>query len=145
MTTNTTLAGRLVSEREKREWSQETLAKKAKIATSFIGALESGAQKSSGYLPEIAHALGIDCYWLKTGRGQARPLSLVDTKDPEDPIELMRRTLSSEAVHVASLLDDLPAEEKTALMMRIISRYLANNPENKFTDNSKILELMRKI
>lgn len=145
MTTNTTLAERLVSEREKREWSQETLAKKAKIATSFIGALESGAQKTSGYLPEIAHALGVDCYWLKTGRGLARPLTVVGSTEPEDQYEMMRRSLSDEAVHVASLLDDLPTEEKTALMMRVIARYLANNGENKFSDNSQILELMKKI
>jgi transcriptional regulator with XRE-family HTH domain len=145
MMTNTTLAERLVSEREKREWSQETLARKAKIATSFIGALESGAQKTSGYLPEIAHALGVDCYWLKTGRGLARPLAIVGTDDPDDQLELMRRSLSNEAVHVASLLDDLPQEEKTTLMMRVIARYLANNGENKSADNNKILELMRKI
>lgn len=64
------LAKRLIDARTKKEWTQEDLAKKAKIRQSFIGALESGAQKTSGYLPEIAHVLGVDAYWLKTGKGK---------------------------------------------------------------------------
>ena len=62
-----TLAERLIASREAKTWTQEDLAKKAGITQSFISALETAAQKSSKYLPEIAHALGIDCYWLKTG------------------------------------------------------------------------------
>lgn len=145
MTTNTTLAERLLSERERHGWSQEVLAKKARIATSFIGALETGAQKTSGYLPEIAHALGVSAYWLKTGKGQARPLSAVESPPPDNPIERMRFDLSPEAVHVASLLDDLPIDEKTSLMMRVISRFLATNAGNNSHDNNEIIELMRRL
>lgn len=62
-----TLADRLRKSRKAKGWSGPQLAKKAGIGQSFIGALESGAQESSGWLPEIAHALGVDAYWLKTG------------------------------------------------------------------------------
>ena len=68
-----TLADRLREERDARGWSQPELARQARVAQSFIGALEAGNQKSSGWLPEIAHALGVDAYWLKTGRGQRSP------------------------------------------------------------------------
>ncbi len=63
------LKDRLKAEREALGWSQLELARAAKIRQSFIGALEAGNQKSSGYVPEIAHALGVDAYWLKTGKG----------------------------------------------------------------------------
>lgn len=64
-----TLAERLIAERESRGISQPELAAKAKISQSFIGALETGRQKSSGWLPEIAYALGLQAMWLKTGIG----------------------------------------------------------------------------
>ena len=72
-----TLADRLKHERNRQGWSQDDLAARAGVKQSFIGALEAGNQRTSGYLPEIANALGVDTYWLKTGKGrrQARELS----------------------------------------------------------------------
>lgn len=71
--------------------SQDALAKAAKIRQSFIGALEAGNQKTSGYLPEIAHALGVDAYWLKTG---IKTLVAGDQKI-DDVVEAMKQ-MSSE-------------------------------------------------
>jgi len=65
-----TLAARLKQERERLGWSQPDLARRSGVKQSFIGALEARAQESSGWLPELAHALGVDTYWLKTGRGR---------------------------------------------------------------------------
>lgn len=64
------LAHRLKTEREAKGWSQPELAKRSHVKQSFIGALEARNQGSSSWLPEIAHALGVDAYWLKTGRGE---------------------------------------------------------------------------
>jgi transcriptional regulator with XRE-family HTH domain len=64
-----TLKERLIAERERKGWTQEDLARSAGIRQSFIGALESSNQKTSGYLPEIAYALGVHAMWLKTGKG----------------------------------------------------------------------------
>lgn len=74
------LSDRLRAERECKGWSQDDLAREAKIRQSFIGALESKGQKTSGYLPEIAHALGVDAYWLKTGRGNKHGSGFFDEK-----------------------------------------------------------------
>lgn len=65
-----TLADRLKDERDALGWSQPELARRSGVKQSFIGALEAGNQKSSSWLPELAHALKVDAYWLKTGRGQ---------------------------------------------------------------------------
>lgn len=87
----TSLATRLMETRlEKGFASQEALAKAAKIRQSFIGALEAGNQQNSGYLPEIAHALGVDAYWLKTG---IKTLVAGDQKI-DDVVEAMKRMSS---------------------------------------------------
>lgn len=51
------------------EMSQESLAGAAKVSQALIAALETGRQQSSGLLPEIAYALGVQAMWLKTGLG----------------------------------------------------------------------------
>jgi transcriptional regulator with XRE-family HTH domain len=61
------LSARMKTERG--EQTQQQIADKAGISQSTIGVLESGTQQTSGYIPEIAHALGVDAYWLKTGKG----------------------------------------------------------------------------
>lgn len=71
-----TLAERLKREREAKGWSQPELAKRSGVKQSFIGALEARNQGNSSYLPELANALGVDCYWLKTGRGRRSGASL---------------------------------------------------------------------
>lgn len=72
-----TFAERLKATREKKGLTQDALAKLVdrSKSQSIIANLESSANKSSTYLPEIAHALGVDAYWLKTGRGQPNPSS----------------------------------------------------------------------
>ena len=67
------LASRLKQEREAHGWSQIDLARESKVKQSFIGALEAENQRNSGYVPELAHALGVDAYWLKTGKGEKHP------------------------------------------------------------------------
>lgn len=49
--------------------SQQELADRLKISQSFIGALETGRQKTSKWLPEIASILKVNVLWLKSGKG----------------------------------------------------------------------------
>lgn len=63
------LCDRLRETREEKGWSQTELASRTKISQSFIGALETSRQKTSKWLPEIARVLGVNPFWLKTGKG----------------------------------------------------------------------------
>lgn len=74
------LAHRLKTEREAKGWTQPELAEKSRVKQSFIGALEARNQKNSSWLPELAYALGVDAYWLKTGKG-ARTGGVTLTED----------------------------------------------------------------
>lgn len=71
------LAERLKETREERGLNQQELAERLHISQSFIGALETGRQKTSKWLPEIAGVLKVNALWLKTGRGQKE----VDTQN----------------------------------------------------------------
>lgn len=73
----TTFADRLKDSRIKSGLTQEGLAKAiGQKKQSVIASLESGQNKSTSYLPEIAKALGVDAYWLKTGKGSPNSTSL---------------------------------------------------------------------
>lgn len=65
-----TQAERLKETREERGLNQQELADRLHISQSFIGALETGRQKTSKWLPEIAGILRVNVLWLKTGKGQ---------------------------------------------------------------------------
>lgn len=65
-----TIGERIIRLREARGWNQTDLAKKAKVAQSTVAGVETGARiKAPSSLIEIAHVLGVDSYWLKTGKG----------------------------------------------------------------------------
>lgn len=73
----TTFSERLREARNAASLTQEGLAfaighKKQ----SVIASLENGQNKSSSYIPEIAKALRVDAYWLKTGKGERSSSSL---------------------------------------------------------------------
>lgn len=63
------LGDRVRQIRKERGWTQMQLAKKAKIPQSSVSTLESGSQKGSPHIVEIALALGVNVYWLRSGRG----------------------------------------------------------------------------
>lgn len=77
------ISDRMKAERRRLGLTQEDLAAKAKISQSFIGALESRNQESSSWIPEIANALGVSAYWLKTGKGQHLTGSPVDLSEQQ--------------------------------------------------------------
>ena len=67
----TTFSERLRDARDAAGITQDALAKAiGQKKQSVIASLESGQNKSSSYIPEIAKALRVDAYWLKTGKGE---------------------------------------------------------------------------
>jgi len=108
------LKDRMKQSREALGLTQAELAAKVGKKQSFIGNIEAGSRESSGYLPEIAHALGVDAYWLKTG---IRTLVAGDQKI-DDVVEAMKQ-MSSEGkaivLHEArKALADYPAGQAKA-------------------------------
>lgn len=69
-----TLGERVIRLREARGWNQSALAKESGIGQSTVAGIEGGSRnKAPSSLIEIAHALGVDAYWLKTGLGKQKP------------------------------------------------------------------------
>lgn len=65
----TDLANRLIDARTKKGMTQEDLAKAAGVSQSTIGNLESRIRHTARKLAVIAHVLGVNAYWLETGKG----------------------------------------------------------------------------
>lgn len=63
----TTLAIRLKSAREKKRLSQEALASRVGIKQQAIQRIEVGKVKSTGYVVQLARALGVTPDWLALG------------------------------------------------------------------------------
>jgi len=107
---NTTLAERLRELRKAAELTQQQLADAAHVKQSFIGALESGEQKTSSWLPEIAKALNVDCYWLKTGIGIARPWERSHQQKTAEPTPPAYSSIQpariQQLLKIASKMDD---------------------------------------
>ena len=91
-----TFAERLRKTREGKGLTQDGLAKLVDRtkSQSIIANLESGANKSSTYLPEIAHILGVDAYWLKTGKGH--PVGKGKALSPDEELIVSALSLISE-------------------------------------------------
>lgn len=65
----TTFGGRVKKRREELGLSQTELAKASGIKQPTIGFIESGRNKSSTHVVQIANALKVSPQWLNTGRG----------------------------------------------------------------------------
>lgn len=74
---STTLADRLVQARTDRGLSQEDVAKSAGMTQQSYSDLERGISKRTTRIGSLAHALGVDAYWLETGSGVPRALARV--------------------------------------------------------------------
>ena len=94
----TTLAERLTSERERKNLTQEQLAKRAGCGQSTIGNLESGNQKTTKHLPSIATAIGVEALWLAEGRGP-KYRDAEKNRRAEVPNQIVPDSLQSAAKH----------------------------------------------
>lgn len=65
---------RIRTERLRRGWAQEELARKAGISRSTVADLEGGHSRATARLLNIAKALGVTPQWLETGKGPREPV-----------------------------------------------------------------------
>lgn len=81
-----TYGNRLRAARKQKDWSQETLAKRANVGPGTISKIERGDQDASTYDIELALALGVQPIWLKNGDPKHAPdwLSNPEEKEPDD-------------------------------------------------------------
>lgn len=63
------LGDRVRQLRKERGWTQTQLAKRAKVPQSSVSTMETGNQKGSPHIVQIAIALEVSVYWLVSGRG----------------------------------------------------------------------------
>lgn len=63
------LKERLVSARRSAGLTQQALADAIGLRQSSYADIETGKIKSTTKLPQIAKVLGVDAYWLATGKG----------------------------------------------------------------------------
>lgn len=131
-----TLAERLIAAREGKGWTQPELARAAGVKNqSSIGMLESGARKSSSYIPAIANALNISALWLAEGKGPRTLGEASNTTTTANPptahepsadaaleqmsVEARAKILVDQAGEVSALWMALPAERRTALLLQL--------------------------
>lgn len=112
-----TLGKRLKEEREGKSLTQAALAKKSGCSQATIADIERGRNDGSAKLPSIAAALGLNAYWLETGRGPkySEPNSTIgaDGLYITDPklIAIVRMIQEAEAPYLVDKLQkDLAAD-----------------------------------
>ena len=128
-----TLAERLAWARQEKGWSQPELARVAGVKNqSTVGMLESGARKSSSYIPALANALGVSALWLADGKGSPTPADATgpahqapELREPPSTdieqmsIEARAKILAEQAAEVASLWMALPEPQRSALLSEL--------------------------
>lgn len=88
-TDNESLGARLARLRKAKGLSQEQLRKLAGVGQSTIASIENGSRtKVPGSLIDIAHALGVDAYYLKYGV----TTMIAGDKIINEVVELLKKT-----------------------------------------------------
>lgn len=72
---------RIRKTREEIDKTQEWLCEKVGFKQPTLSQLENGDSAGSKYLPAIAAALGVNAYWLQTGRGSKHPIQSISPKE----------------------------------------------------------------
>ncbi len=67
-----TLAERIKYARNESKLIQAECAKKARMSPTLLNKLESGVIKDTTRIFDLAQALGVDVYWLKSGREESK-------------------------------------------------------------------------
>lgn len=127
-----TLGKRLKEERESKSLTQKALAKKSGCSQTTIADIERGRNDASAKLPTIASVLGLNAYWLETGKGpkHADASSTIDADglyitDPK-LVAIVRMIQQAEAPYLVDKIQkDLAADIE--LMHAATARAKAND------------------
>ncbi|NHR07624.1 helix-turn-helix transcriptional regulator [Chromobacterium haemolyticum] len=104
-----TLGTRLRTEREKRNWTQRSLARKAGVGATTIASIEIGRSRATTRLVDIAKALNVNPMWLETGRGPREAMPppenvYVAAESPEDLARQLARKSDDELAEIFRLI-----------------------------------------
>lgn len=94
---------RLIEARSKLGWSQDDLAAKAGVSQGTIGHLESGRNKSSTRLPDIAAALGVTVEWLTGNSKETGKTSVVPPMGAEGLADRIKTVLDDAKGNISEL------------------------------------------
>jgi len=114
-----TLGQRVARLRTDRGLTQKQLADAAGLGQSTIAGMEKDARdKAPSSLIEIAHALGVDAYWLKTGKGIA-------PGDQSPKAEEQRGSYQHDpkTIELAALINRIPEAERQAMIAMLRTRF----------------------
>lgn len=125
--TDNSFASRLRQAREAAGLNQEQLAERVGITQGQISKLELGIREESTKTAEIAHELGVNAYWLATGKGPMKstngPFELLMDDLPEEnrqlPLDLLKLHVNANAMQIGA--------EKTASYLRWIDLMIEAN------------------
>ncbi len=116
-----TIAERLKHAREKRDLTQQQLAKIAGVTQSTIANIENGIRQKPRAIISIAKALAVDPGWLESGKGQAYPSNVTEAE----------RSSSTSSTSIQAALDvlereltklDMPGRERMAPLFESFAR-----------------------
>lgn len=102
------LAERLVLARSLTPLSQEDVARAIGIAQPSYSELERGLSKRTTKIGSLAQTLGVDAYWLETGKGAMKPTTGVADSRAEYMTADRRRLLE--------IIDDMTDRRRKALL-----------------------------
>ncbi|MDN7544786.1 helix-turn-helix domain-containing protein [Burkholderia cenocepacia] len=127
-----TFGSRLRALREKHGWSQEDLAKAAKVSQSTIAQIEGGRNKGSRHILALAGALEVPPEWLQDGI----PLRAVITKTELDGLTYRpppeskapeRSRAAQDLMDAIALADERGMSEEAFKALRETLRLLARS------------------
>lgn len=109
----TTFGARVKQEREAKGISQEKLAQLSGVKQPTISNIESGRNKGSAYVAQLANALSVSAHWLATGRGSKVPSGTNIEPGPEirGTVPLISWTAAGRWADVVDSLQPGDAEE----------------------------------
>jgi SOS-response transcriptional repressor LexA len=141
---NSAFGSRVKRRREELGMSQKDLADKAGIAQPTISFIESGRNKASTYVVQLASALKVSAQWLDTGRGPKEPSNVENGPNMRARVPLISWTTAGKWGDVQDPFSPGEAEEWIATTGTVgpeafALRVVGDSMEPKIPDGSIVI------